>query len=508
MSNFNWRAVQAYNGGKEYLAYTIARGQADIDDDTMRRIMKRQVSTFTQRFNQVNAASGKKYTGRQIKSMMDNWVSNGGIIGQNIDAAMKNIANFDSKGIAKSYSTSGDIFVDGVSLANVGAAFSSSVQDCLTHVSSITTAVNEAVNNIIWTLASNYEYLVAARLVDAYYTSGNVPSDLQGIPTDASISAGMVKESETKIVLAMEKVRENLDILASLGDGGSADIQNSFQSATDSIAAAFNSIGGTVHEMAEAHAINVAANEGQQLIMENDEKIKQMVSAADGKFYSNWTAQQITDTIEGKESKEDVHIYWNKGGIVLEFGGNIKLRESAPFQGSGPGSRALGVEGFIAKSMTYQQLAKKLNAFAPGAGQYGYSLVGALGTTVNAMDWYNIKQAAGALSLVDAIAGSGIQGDYSTLLIVNNKIFSIYDILRKIYDNSDTILKYGGNKYYLVEGFDLGTLRSKVMPSQTGDNVFRMALNRNKLAYKVLNNTKISITLNMGRLFTPDIFKS
>ena len=35
-----------------------------------------------------------------------------------------------------------------------------------------------------------------------------------------------------------------------------------------------------------------------------------------------------------------------------------------------------------------------------------------------------------------------------------------------------------------------------------------MALNRNKLAYKVLNNTKISITLNMGRLFTPDIFKS
>ena len=170
MSNFNWRAIQAYNGGKEYLAYTIARGQADIDDDTMHRIMKRQVSTFTQRFNQVNAASGKKYTGRQIKSMMDNWVSNGGIIGQNIDAAMKNIANFDSKGIAKSYSTSGDIFVDGVSLANVGAAFSSSVQDCLTHVSSITTAVNEAVNNIIWTLASNYEYLVAARLVDAYYT--------------------------------------------------------------------------------------------------------------------------------------------------------------------------------------------------------------------------------------------------------------------------------------------------------------------------------------------------
>ena len=228
MSNFNWRAVQAYNGNKEYLAYTIARGQADIDNNTMNRIMKRQVSTFTQRFNQVNAASGKKYTGRQIKSMMDNWVSNGGIIGQNIDKAMQNIANFDSKGIAKSYSTSGDIFVDGVSLANVGAAFSSSVQDCLEHVSSITTAVNEAVNNIIWTLAYNYEYLVAARLVDAYYTNGNVPSDLQGIPTDASISAGMVKESETKIVLAMEKVRENLDILASLGNGGVADIQNSF----------------------------------------------------------------------------------------------------------------------------------------------------------------------------------------------------------------------------------------------------------------------------------------
>ena len=43
MSNFNWRAVQAYNGGKEYLAYTIARGQPDIYNYTMNLIMKRQV---------------------------------------------------------------------------------------------------------------------------------------------------------------------------------------------------------------------------------------------------------------------------------------------------------------------------------------------------------------------------------------------------------------------------------------------------------------------------------
>ena len=62
------------------------------------------------------------------------------------------------------------------------------------------------------------------------------------------------------------------------------------------------------------------------------------------------------------------------------------MRESAPFQGSGPGSRALGVEGFVARSMTYQHVAKKLNALAPGAGQYDYSLVGALGTMVDAMD--------------------------------------------------------------------------------------------------------------------------
>lgn len=502
---FNWRAVQALNGGKEYLAYTIARGQADIDNNTLNRIMRGQLQTFTKRFNQVNKTH---YSGQQIKKLMDEWSSNGGQIGQNIDAAMQNIAKFDRRGIAKSYSTSGDISVDGVSLANAGAAFSSSVESCLGHVSSIVNAVDGAVNNIITTIAENWEWLIAARLIDAYYKDGNVPEDIQSIANciDTSINAGMVKESDTKIVLAMETVRANLDTLSSLG-GGSTNVQETFQSAVDSIAAAFNSIGGTVHEMAQAHAINVASQAGQEAIAKTNEEIKKIVSSAGGQFYSNWTAQDST-TLEGKESKEDVHISWNKNNIILEFGGNIKLRQSAPFQGSGPGSQALGVEGFVARSMTYKQLAKRLNSFSAGAGQYGYSLVGALGTQVDTMDWYNIRQAIGALSLVDAISGSGIKGDYSSLLIVNNKIFSIYDIVRKIYDNSDSILKYGGNKYYIVEGFDLGTIRSKIMSSQSGGNVFSKALRRNRLAYQVLNNTKISITLNMGHLFSPTVFQS
>lgn len=506
-SAFNWRAVQALNGGKEYLAYTIARGQADIDDNTLNRIMRGQLQMFSKRFNQVN---GTKYSGQQIKKLMDDWVSNGGQIGQNIDNAMQNIAKFDSNGIAGAYSTSGDISVDGVSLANAGAAFSQTADMCLEKVSSVVSAVDNAVNNVITTIAENWEFLVAARLIDAYYKDGNVPEDIQSIANciDTSISEGMVRETDTKIVLAMETVRENLDTLASLGNGGgSADIQNTFQSAVDSIAAAFNSIGGTVHEMAEAHAINVASQTGQDAIAKTNDQIKSLVAGAGGKFYSNWTAQD-SSTLEGKESKEDVHITWNKGGVILEFGGNIKLRQSAAFQGSGPGSIALGVEGFVARSMTYQQLAKRLNSFSAGAGQYGYSLVGALGTQVDTMDWYNIRQAIGALSLVDAIAGSGIKGDYSTLLIINNKIFSIYDIIRKIYDNSDTILKYGGNKYYIVEGFDLGTIRGKIMSSQDGNNVFVKAVKRNRLAYQVLNNTKISITLNMGRLFSPTVFQS
>lgn len=64
------------------------------------------------------------------------------------------------------------------------------------------------------------------------------------------------------------------------------------------------------------------------------------------------------------------------------------------------------------------------------------------------------------LNLVDAISGSGIKGDFSAILVVNNRIFTILDILDRIEDTLAEIESYGGKgKGYTVEGAYLDRMR-------------------------------------------------
>ena len=88
------------------------------------------------------------------------------------------------------------------------------------------------------------------------------------------------------------------------------------------------------------------------------------------------------------------------------------------------------------------------------------------------------------LNLVDAIAGSGLQGDFSALLIVNNRIFTMTDILDKI---GQTLTQIGDSdgigKGYTVQGADLGKMQSEI---QTHIEDFttpgQQALSRNRKA--------------------------
>jgi len=88
------------------------------------------------------------------------------------------------------------------------------------------------------------------------------------------------------------------------------------------------------------------------------------------------------------------------------------------------------------------------------------------------------------LSLVDSIAGSGLTGDFSSILVVNNKIFSITDILNNIGNTLSEIGTKGAiGKGYTVQGADLIQMQSMLREiSEEKDNIEAQALSRNRQA--------------------------
>lgn len=67
------------------------------------------------------------------------------------------------------------------------------------------------------------------------------------------------------------------------------------------------------------------------------------------------------------------------------------------------------------------------------------------------------------LNLVDAIAGTGTTGDFSAILVVNNRIFTIPDILERIGETLQQIENSGDSgKGYTVEGAYLDKMRTEL----------------------------------------------
>ena len=88
--------------------------------------------------------------------------------------------------------------------------------------------------------------------------------------------------------------------------------------------------------------------------------------------------------------------------------------------------------------------------------------------------------------MVDAIAGSGLKGDFSAILIVNNRIFTITDILDNIEKTLDKIGdREGQGKGITVQGADLSRIQSQIKTQSTQENFKtpgQQALSRNRAA--------------------------
>ena len=493
--------------GFSYLHYKNYQS-ADLSGASLEKLWASQKSLFAKRFNALNkqGSSGRNY--RQISNLLRNWNTNGEI-GSEIISGLQNIALFDVNGQSTAYGTSGGVQVGDFTVANARTAFNTSKEKARASITPIIKAVNHSINNIIRILAENKEYLLAEAIKEAYYSGQRIPPADLGIPADTSVGKNLIAVSDNKLVTTIQTLQNSLNELAKLkGSTLKADLyKTTYSEILGSIRASLNSIGGTMHEVGFTLAALEAAKEAEKTFQEANKTISNTVASGGGSFTAHWTAQDTSDS--GSETKDDITISWNDGNAIITFGGSIKLRQGQAFKGSGPGSKSLAVGGFVVRQENLEQNLAKLEQYAPGVTQASVSMIAALDTQGAVGEWYQIKQRLGMLNLVDAIAGSGLQGDFSALLIVNNRIFTMTDILDKI---GQTLTQIGDSdgigKGYTVQGADLGKMQSEI---QTHIEDFttpgQQALSRNRKAWEILQNEKISISLNLGFLFGEAIFR-
>lgn len=493
-----------------YLHYHTYQS-VNLNGASLEKLWKSQKTLFAQRFNALNKQNGFKGGNfNQIKKLLSNWDTNG-TNGSDILAELQNIALFDNNGQTTAYGTSGGIAVGNTNIANARSQFNRSRKKAEDSIAPIMIAISKNIQNIVDILADNREFLLAQAIV-ATYESGQkvIPSDLD-VPSNTSVNSNLLSVSNNKLIETVARLSRELKELASLYGSNIGDdaFRSSYSDIVGSIKSSLNSIGGTMHEVGFYFAALRAAQKGEKLLQENNNEISKSVQAAGGSFTAHWTAQDVQED-SGSETKDDVTITWDSGKAVIEFGATIKLRQGQGFRGSGPGSESLPIIGFVVRQENLEQNLKKLEQYTAGVTESAASMIAALGSEdIPFSEWYQIKQRLGMLNLVDAIAGTGIKGDFSAILVVNNRIFTIPDILDKIGTTLQQIEESGASgKGYTVEGAYLDRMRTQLWTGMQEDwTPGKQALSRNKRTWEILQKEKISITLNLGYLYNSEIFK-
>lgn len=503
--------------GQEYLAYQKVTDKYapkfSANTMMMQKILQSGKDTFLNRFNSLNNTS---YSYQELIGLMDSWTTNG-TIGAGIVGELNRLADMTWNGQAQAYGTSGGINIldnsgnVATNLSNARTVFKTSKKRALESITHINDAIQLYVNNIIALLANNGQAMMSAALLDAYNKgTKNAKAVSPSAPSNTVLED---LGSNTKMENAMESIGQAVGKLEELGKSGKtatrADVFNSYGEIVGSLNSAINSFGGLLNEAVFVYATIAAAEYGNKRIKNFEDGLKASAESYGAKWISTGTLDD--GTTSGQEEKSDVQFFYNHNGVVLTFGGSIKLRQNAEFRNAGKPNLKLGVKGLIARNENYASLSAKLNAYDSNASQSGYRMVGTEPGAIRESfinQWYDLRNCLAALELVDALSGLGQSvSDFSALFIVNNRIFSIADILEKVYQNSANLLtdtKGQLGKSFSADGFDLLSIGAEVdsfRKEKEGEGNAAAAIVRNQQAYKILAAKKISITLNLGNLY-------
>lgn len=367
----------------------------------------------------------------------------------------------------------------------------------------INRTIRENLQSSIDVLGKFSKDIIIVALKEAYT---GVPSNISEIlktKKDTYYISGLESEiSDVNVKKSVSRLRENINKLDNISKGEKLSSQDEIDSIIKSVQGCFSAIMGVMYEPVATHAINLAKN---KFDTEGKKAIDSAFSASGGIVSARQTGQKGKE-LYGHDAKEDIELTWNQNEISYRFGASIKLAQREKVL-SGKGyinnlHSGYNIGRYIADAFSLagkkSDSSKKHWEAVWGARDIG-NASSSYGKALES--WRTMVEYGKYSAALRALSGSGAKLDFAALIIVNNKIYSLYDLLKKMTNEFDRYMSINGIKP------DFSSLREQVKLSVGNSNlrkrdiVIEDRLAKTIPAIEKVYASEVKINLKLASLF-------
>ena len=419
---------------------------------------------------------------------------------------------------------------DGISKVQTGTGFSDLKVDkdsgpvkIPEKAAEILKIANEKINGLIEVLKDSKQYILLNDLKQAL--SGTAVDDLfQGLDVtvpDGEITFDMLSASDIQVQKSLDSIAEKLNLVSAGGEMSAKD----FNSFLTSLTSVFSSVGGLMYEPVVNQAANIVKYKMDQVI---DNTNAEMASPITRIISSTHTG---TAKIDSKDVKPDIVLTASINGVIVDFGGSIKLRQSKEVLNT----KKLPKIDLVSEGWTLGRMLEEGHKFAGAMNLFPYYEAG-FGAIYGGKEsdgffkptnskaysdnkgwetsaysalsdaWEKAKEGSKYVMALHVLSGSGssfqkngaIFRDTASILIINNKIYSVYDILKVITNGLDKFMHvtegpgFQGYRSYIVS-----QIREDSLKYHTWEEYYKRSNDTIDLIQK-LYDKKIRMSLNFN----------
>lgn len=309
--------------------------------------------------------------------------------------------------------------------------------------------IKDAIGGYIEILKNGQDNLLLIKLVSMYQKAGGTfthdeLSRFNGMTLNSVNSASNL----SKVSSALDALSEKIAILQGQANSPFKTLEGLVDSAKQNL----NEIGSEgIHESLGAHVTNVVATKVNTDLMTHLDP-KKLFTGEGWKIVSVSNATSNLGQVgkmKGKQQKDDIIITWTNGVYTIDLPVSMKARYSARNYSVSTGRlkgnlypQGIALGELI--DMSFRSRSVLENAWSTWLTEpkgYYTTYMGDKKASLYPLviqDWNTFKEQAKYTALFRALVGTGINEDFSALLIVNSSIFSIADIL-DLSDNSRVV---------------------------------------------------------------------
>lgn len=492
-----------------YDNYDGAKGS--LDPELIKNQIKRNfLATITQQAIQKN---GTNIEAEEILHLLRE-MSSGGTIGSKLITELNSTA-FTSSDSGQSWFPTGSGFMS-LSVPKDGGPVKIPEK-----ANEIVSLINEKIQNLIIGLKSAQQYAALSEL-KAAWSGTSLSSLFEGL--DLNVPDGVLSSNQLSIAdLQLTKWVQNVEDALDLTAAGGEKSPKEFNAFLRNLQSTFSNLGGHFYEA----VVNQAGNIITDTMITEIDKTNNSIRSANVTVTSSHTGNVLG--VNHKDVKPDIVLTANKNGLIINFGGSIKLSQQIKslktsrlpkisFTSSWTLGRMLE-EGhsFVGQMQLIPYYEAGFGAMKTWGGgnwtaissrknrvkkQYDFSAYDAISDA-----WEKAKEASKYAMALKLLTGSGdeVNGknnlqfyDTASLLIVNNRIYNMYDILNNIANGLDEFMYvsqapgFAGYRSYIVS-----KIRSKAEKYHTQEE-FEQRSEETKTLITKLYNKKISMSLNFN----------